>query len=108
MDESSMMGGAVAGGGITWLAQMLWAKVFSSEGKANTALVAQLSERIANLESRQAKQERDLDEERSLRRVAEDRVHALEIDNLSLRFELKRQGIDLSLPLSSSIQEFKP
>lgn len=86
---------AVGGGGVVWLAQMLWGKIFSTEGKANDALVQQLSDRIANLEARQTKQEADLDEERRLRRRAEDRVHALELDNLALRYELKRHNIDV-------------
>lgn len=86
---------AAGGGGLVWLAQMVWNKVFSTEGRANDALVQQLSSRLEALETRQTKQEADLDEERRLRRLAEDKVHALEIDNLVLRSELRRHGIDI-------------
>lgn len=93
--DSYLYGGLAAGGGLAWLAQMAWSKFFSTEGKASDALVQQLSERLAAMELRQAKQESDLDDERKLRRVAEDKVHALELDNVTLRAELSKHGIDL-------------
>lgn len=86
---------AVGGGGVAWLAQMVWSKVFSTEGRANDALVQQMSERLSAQESRLTTLEAGLDAEREARRKAEDKVHALEIDNLMLRHELKRHGIDI-------------
>lgn len=86
---------AVGGGGVAWLAQMVWNKVFSTEGKANDALVQQMAERLAAQENRLTTLESGLDAEREARRRAEDKVHALEIDNLMLRHELKRHGIDI-------------
>lgn len=91
---------AMGGGGVVWLAQMLWAKIFSTEGKANDALVEQLSQRIGAQESRLATLELGLDAEREARRKAEDKVHALEIDNLLLRAELRRHGIDVAAALT--------
>jgi hypothetical protein len=86
---------AAGGGGIVWLAQMVWGRVFSTEGKANDALVAQLSERIAAQEARLTSLETGLDTEREARRRAEDKVHQLQLDNVILRAELKRHGIDV-------------
>lgn len=86
---------AAGGGGIVWLAQMVWSKVFSTEGKANDALVDQLSQRIAAQELRLTSLEAGLDQERDARRRAEDKVHALEMDNMLLRAELSRHGIDV-------------
>ena len=89
-----------AGGGVVWLAQMVWAKVFSTEGKANDALVAQLFERITSQESRLTTLEAGLDAERDARRRAEDKVHQLQLDNVILRAELKRHGIDVPAPVA--------
>lgn len=86
---------ALGGGGVVWLAQMVWNRVFSTEGKANDLLVQQMAERLAAQETRLTSLEAGLDEERAARRKAEDKVHALEIDNLMLRHELKRHGIDI-------------
>jgi len=88
---------AVGGGGLVWLAQMVWSKVFSTDGKANDALVSQLTERLTALEVRQSKLESDLDDERKLRRKAEDKVHALELDNLQLRAVLKLHNIEVPM-----------
>ena len=77
-------------------------KFFSSEGKANDALVSQLSERITAQEARLTSLESGLDAEREARRRAEDKVHALEIDNLLLRAELRRHGIDVANALAPS------
>ena len=109
VDNPDSLGYVVGGvGALLAIGQMAWQKFFSSEGKANDALVSQLSERISNLETRQAKQEADLDEERKLRRLAEDKVHALEIDNLLLRAELKRHGIDVANALAPSYPVVSP
>jgi hypothetical protein len=86
---------AAGGGGLVWLAQMVWSKVFSTEGRANDALVQQLSDRLISQEGRLTSLENGLDAERDARRRAEDKVHALEIDNLLLRAELRRHGIDV-------------
>jgi hypothetical protein len=97
--------GAYAGYGVGALgvvlaiAQMAWARFFSREGEANSALIQQLTERLTALDNRQTKLEADLDEERRLRRQAEDKVHQLQIDNVVLRAELRRHGIDVPAPL---------
>lgn len=98
---------AVGGGGAVWLAQMVWGKVFSSEGRANEALVQQMAERLAAQEARLTSLESGLDEERKLRRLAEDKVHALQMDNLVLRVELKRHGIEVpaaTVPVSADAE----
>lgn len=82
------------------IGQMAWQKFFSSEGRANDALVTQLSERITSQEARLSSLETGLDQEREARRRAEDKVHALEIDNLLLRAELRRHGIDVAAALA--------
>ena len=84
------------------IGQMAWQRFFSSEGNANNALVTQLSERITSQESRLVSLETGLDQEREARRRAEDKVHALEIDNLLLRAELRRHGIDVAAALAPS------
>ena len=81
------------------IGQMAWQKFFSTDGRANDALVSQLSERITSQESRLVSLETGLDQEREARRRAEDKVHALEIDNLLLRAELRRHGIDVTAAL---------
>ncbi len=84
---------AVGGGGLVWLAQMLWTKIFSTEGKGNDALVEQLTDRITAQEVRLVSLEQGLDDERKARRAAESKVYALQLDNVILRAELKRHGI---------------
>lgn len=86
---------AAGGGGLVWLAQMVWTRVFSTEGKANDQLISQLADETKDLRLRMATLEQGLDDERKLRRNAEDRVHALELDNVILRSELKRHNIDI-------------
>ena len=93
--DAYLYGGLVGGGGLAYLAQIVWTKFFSREGKANDTLIQQLSERIAAQENRLTVLEQGLDAERDARRKAEDKVHALEIDNLTLRSELSKHGIDL-------------
>lgn len=102
-NPDSYLGGAayVAGGGIlAVLAQQAWQRFFTKEGKANDALVQQLTERISAQEARIISVESGLDAEREARRKAEDKVHALEIDNLLLRAELRRHGIDVAAALT--------
>lgn len=99
---------ALGGGGLVWLAQMVWGRVFSTEGKSHEALVSQLSERIAAQEVRLTSLETGLDAERDARRRAEDKVHALEIDNLLLRAELRRHGIDVAAALKPDYSAAEP
>lgn len=87
--------GVGAAGIVLALGQMAWSRFFSKEGKANDALVSQLSERISAQEARLTTLETGLDQEREARRRAENKVHALEIDNLMLRAELSKHGIQL-------------
>lgn len=75
--------------------KMGYDKFFSTEGKANDELVNQLSARIGAQEDRMTALEAGLDAERDARRKAEDKVHALELDNMLLRAELSRHGITL-------------
>lgn len=89
---------AIGGGGLAWLAQMIWQRVFSSEGKANEQLVVQLGERIQSQEARLTTLESGLDDERSKRRLAEDKVHVLELYVVALQAELRRHGIDVPGP----------
>lgn len=101
MIEGPMIGyGVGALGVLVAIGQMAWQRFFSSEGKANDALVSQLSERITAQEARLTSLETGLDAEREARRRAEDKVHALEIDNLLLRAELRRHGIDVANALA--------
>lgn len=86
---------AVGGGGVVWLAQMMWAKVFSTEGKSHDLLVQQLTERIASQEQRLLNLESGLDDERRLRRTAEDKVQALEFYVARLKAELQKHGIEV-------------
>jgi hypothetical protein len=101
MDDGSggnlIVGGASAsvGGILVWIGQALYQRFFNTESKANDQLVEQLSQRITSLEERQRRLESDLDEERRIRRLAEDKVHQLELDNLQLRFALRQHNIDL-------------
>jgi hypothetical protein len=102
---------AVGGGGFALIAQMLWQKFVSTEGKANDQLVTQQADRMAAYEQRLTKLEADLDEERRLRRRAEDKVHQLQLDNVILRAELKRHGIDVPAPVAfdlSDADDLKP
>lgn len=97
MDGSEI--GQIAAVGSGWLAligKMIWEKVFSTEGKASDTLISSLEGRIASQESRLINLEAGLDEERRARRAAEDKVHKLELDNMQLRMELKRHGIEIS------------
>lgn len=90
-------GGYIIGGAGLFVAitQMAWSKFFSREGVAKDALVSQLAERIASQETRQLAIEARLDDERQLRRYAEDKVHALEMYVVRLEGELRRHGIEV-------------
>ena len=100
IDNPDMVGYGVGGLGLVSLvAQGIWTKFFSKESKSSDALVAQLTERITAQEARLTTLESGLDAEREARRRAEDKVHALEIDNLLLRAELRRHGIDVQAAL---------
>ena len=100
-DASNYAGYVVGGAGILLaIGQMAWQRFFTKEGKGSDLLVQQLTERIAAQEGRIITVETGLDEERKARRLAEDKVHALEIDNLMLRAELRRHGIDVSAALA--------
>lgn len=97
-NPDSYMGGAayVAGGGIlAVLCQQAWQRFFTKEGKANDALVQQLGERITAQEARMTSLEAGLDAERDARRRAEDKVHALELANMTLRAILAQHGIKI-------------
>ena len=93
MDMDGMYGIAAAGGGvIAVLAQMAWSRFFG-EGKQRTELVDQLSQRIQVQEDRMLRVENELDEERRLRRLAEDKVQVLEWYVVMLKASLSRHGI---------------
>ena len=103
VDNPDLFGnmGYLAGGSVlAVIIQQAWSRFFTKEGKGNDLLVQQLTERIASQEARIITVETGLDEERKARRLAEDKVHALEIDNLMLRAELRRHGIDVSAALA--------
>lgn len=89
---------SVGGGGLALLAQYIWQRVFTSEGKASEQLVVQLGERIQSQEARLTTLESGLDDERSKRRLAEDKVHVLELYVVALQAELRRHGIDVPGP----------
>lgn len=91
-------GAMAGGGGLAWLAQAIWQRFFTKDGKGHDALVQQLSDRIAAQELRLVSLESGLDAERDQRRKAEDKVHALELDNVLLRAELAKHGIDVPPP----------
>ena len=84
-----------AGGLILWIGQKAWGKFFDKPDKASDELYKQLADQIADLRKRQENTEASLDDERKRRRHVEDRAHALELDNVQLRAELKRHGIDI-------------
>ena len=89
---------SVGGGGLALLAQYIWQRVFTSEGKASEQLVVQLGERIAAQEARLTTLESGLDDERSKRRDAENKVHVLEMYVVALQAELRRHGIEVPGP----------
>lgn len=114
-DSIGTYAGYVVGGAGVLLAvgQMAWNKFFSTEAKTSDALLEQVTARLASQETRLLMLENGLDAERELRRKSEDEVHnlklqnseqraelvrqitALEMDNVALRAELRRHGIDV-------------
>jgi hypothetical protein len=108
IDNPDYVGYGVGGLGlVSLIAQGIWTKFFSKEGKSSDALVDQLTQRIAAQEARLTTLESGLDAEREARRRAEDKVHALEIDNLLLRAELRKHGIDVAAALRTPLAEIK-
>lgn len=94
--ESDLIGYGVGGLGlVSLIAQGIWAKFFSTEGKTSDALVTQLGERITSQESRLVSLETGLDEERKARREAETRVYELTMRVMRLEFELKKHNIEV-------------
>lgn len=87
--------GLAGSGWLALIGRELWNKFFSTEGKAHDDLISSLTERIAAQEQRMINLEAGLDDERRARREAEDKVHRLELDNMQLRLELKRHGIEI-------------
>lgn len=71
------MEGDVAGYGVgavgilAVIAQMAWQRFFSAPGKASDALYEQLKEQLKDHLGRIEKLEREVDDERALRRIAE-------------------------------------
>ena len=109
IDNPDYVGYGVGGLGLVSLvAQGIWTKFFSKETQSSDALVVQLTERITAQESRLTTLESGLDAEREARRRAEDKVHALEIDNLMLRAELRRHGIDVAAALKPDFRDVGP
>lgn len=84
--------GVGAAGIVAALAQMAWSRLFG-DGAAHAALVEQLTQRIASQEQRLLNLESGLDDERRLRRQAEDKVQALEFYVVMLKAELQKHGI---------------
>ncbi|MGH8081887.1 MAG: hypothetical protein ACREP7_15035, partial [Lysobacter sp.] len=84
-----------AGGVLLALGQAAWQRFFSTESKANDALVQQLGERITAQESRMLSLENGLDEERRLRRAAETKVFELQLQVARLEGELRHHGIEV-------------
>lgn len=109
IDNPDYIAYGVGGLGLASLiAQGIWTKFFTTEGKASDALVQQLSDRLGAQEQRLIMLEAGLDAERDARRRAEDKVHALEIDNLLLRAELRRHGIDVAAALAPDFARGAP
>src|SRR4249919_2003985 len=97
--EGDVIGYSVGGLGlVSLIAQGIWNKVFSTEGKSHDLLVQQLTERIASQEQRLLNLESGLDDERRLRRQAEDKVQALEFYVVLLKAELQKHGIEVPKP----------
>lgn len=93
MDFGTPLGFAAAGGGIlAVIAQQAWSKFFG-EGRSNTLLVTQLTERISSQEARLQLLESGLDNERTMRRLAEDKVQVLQLYVMKLKATLQQHGI---------------
>lgn len=103
-DDPSAWATAAGGGALTWFAQTVWTKVFSKEGRAYDQLIQQMSAEISSMRDRLSTVESGLDEERKLRRIAEDKVHLLELDNLQLRATLAAHGIPVPPSLTTQVK----
>ena len=89
--------GVCAAGLLIAVGQAAWSRIFG-DGAAHAALVEQLTQRIASQEQRLLNLESGLDEERRLRRHAEDKVQALEFYVVRLKAELQKHGIEVPKP----------
>lgn len=97
------VGGYVVGGlgMVVAMGQMAWSKFFSSEGKSNDALIQQLTDRIKAQEDGLQRLNKELDMERMLRRLEQNKVHSLVLYVMELKAELLKHGI--SVPSSSNM-----
>ena len=95
MGDGSMLGYVVGGDGILLaVGQMAWSQFFG-EGRARGDLIQQLTDRIGLQEQRMFKMETALDDERKLRRAAEDKVQAMEFYTMILQGELRKHSIEV-------------
>lgn len=96
VDASSLGTWALSATGyVLLLGKMAWDKFFSSEGKATEELVRQLSERITSQENKLMQLEREVDMERRLRRLEQNKVHTLVLYIIELKSELRKHGIEV-------------
>src|SRR6476620_6613084 len=86
-----------AAGFIALIGKMAWDKFFNKEAKANEALIEQLTQRLVLQETRLGKLEGDLDMERKLRRLEQNKVHSLVLYIIELKGELRRHGIEVPI-----------
>lgn len=94
-DYGSTLGYVVGGAGILLaVGQMAWSQFFG-EGRSRGDLIQQLTDRIGLQEQRMFKMETALDEERKLRRAAEDKVQAMEFYTMILQAELRKHSIEV-------------
>lgn len=89
MDDKGM-GGLLIGAllAIAGIGKLVWDRVFSTPAVAESRLYAQLSERMTQLDASLAKVQEELDDERTLRRHAQNRIALLET-------ELAKHGIEI-------------
>ncbi len=86
--EASQTTGYVVGGAglLLVIGQMAWNKFFSTPAQAESNLYAQLNEQLQGLLARIEGLQKDMDDERRLRRLAQVRIALLEL-------ELAKHGI---------------
>lgn len=77
-----------AGGLLLAIGQMAWTKFFSAPSQAETTLYSGLSEQLRTTIERVDNLQRQLDDERKLRHMAENRIAQLEL-------ELAKHGIEV-------------
>ena len=93
---------ALAGSGwVVMFGKMAWDKFFSSESKGNEALIQQLTDRIKAQEEGLLRVNREVDLERRLRRLEQNKVHSLVLYVMELKAELLKHGIEV--PSSSNM-----